>query len=108
VDSRVVLRCGDGSDGCGAPFEVTARFARYVRAGRYRQLCRRCVRATLKKKPASAVSDADRIWCLERFSDVEILTLAGGGTLESVREWRKRLCPGTQEQNEPLAAVGSR
>jgi hypothetical protein len=103
LEVSALLTCRDGELGCGITFVVSARYARAVRRGEYRSLCRRCSNERRSRKPRSLPSDSERRFWLTRFSDEEILEMAlalfGAGSLASIRSWRARL-----EGPQPLSA----
>ncbi len=102
VEARETLTCD-----CGRTFEVSARYARCIRRGEYPQKCSECARGA-RCKPyeelrsvqmqahRGPVSDRERRWCLEHYTDDEILAFAEATTGQpgdpaEVRRWREKL-----------------
>lgn len=75
AEAGVAFVCDDGDDGCGLTFIAKPRYALYIRRGVHRQLCRRCARGALRRKPGPAPDADDLLFWLERFSDVELASI---------------------------------
>lgn len=63
AEARVSLTCED----CDSPFEVSARHARLIRNLVHPHKCRRCCGLTRRVRKATPVSEADRLYWIERF-----------------------------------------
>jgi hypothetical protein len=93
VSIRVELRETLSCETCGDPFEVSARYARGIRRGVYPLKCSPCARGA-RCKPydelrslqaqnhRGPVTDRERRWCLEHYTDEEILFYAEAFTGE--------------------------
>ena len=102
VEVRATLKCSV----CKHPFECSARYARAIRRGVYPQKCRPCARGARRKpyeelsstqaQTRAPVTDRERRWCLEHYTDEEIVQIAWAmsgepGDIAVVREWRALL-----------------
>lgn len=76
AEAGVVFRCSDGDDGCGITFVAKPSYASKIRRGVHRQLCRRCVRDSLRKRPKELPTEGDLIFWLVRFTDTELASIA--------------------------------